>query len=85
MTASLIVGTLRTLAESTRDPAEILLALNRRLLGLTQGDFATCLVLRINANGDASWPTPDTSRLPGRAGSESYRTFSAGALLRRDL
>jgi len=54
MTVSLIVGTLRTLAEYTRDPAEILLGLNRRLLGRTQGGFSTCLVLRINANGEAA-------------------------------
>lgn len=54
MTVSLIVGTLRTLAEYTRDPAEILLGLNRRLLGRTQDGFATCLVLRINANGGAA-------------------------------
>ena len=53
MTVSLIVGTLRTLAEYTRDPAEILLGLNRRLLGRTHGGFATCLVLRISANGEA--------------------------------
>jgi Stage II sporulation protein E (SpoIIE) len=53
MTVSLIVGTVRTLAEYTRDPAEILLGLNRRLLGRTHGGFATCLVLRISANGKA--------------------------------
>lgn len=54
MTVSLIVGTLRTLAESTRDPGEILAGLNRRLLGRTQGGFATCLVLRVDANGTAT-------------------------------
>jgi hypothetical protein len=47
MTVSLIVGTLRTLAEYTRGPAPILLGLNRRLLGRTRGGFSTCLVLRI--------------------------------------
>lgn len=53
MVVSLIVGTLRTLAEYTREPAEILRGLNHRLLGRTQGGFATCLILRIAANGDA--------------------------------
>ncbi|GAA3758297.1 PP2C family protein-serine/threonine phosphatase [Terriglobus aquaticus] len=54
MTVSLIVGTLRTLAEATRSPAAILAGLNRRLLGRTQGGFATCLVLRLDADGTAT-------------------------------
>jgi hypothetical protein len=54
MTVALIIGTLRTLAESTRCPAEILAGLNRRLLGRTQGGFATCLVMRVNADGYAT-------------------------------
>ena len=53
MVVSLIVGTLRTLAEYTREPAEILRALNRRLIGRTSGGFATCIVLRIDASGTA--------------------------------
>lgn len=53
MVVSLIVGTLRTLAEYTQEPAEILRGLNRRLIGRTQGGFATCVVLRIEANGGA--------------------------------
>ena len=54
MTVSLIVGTLRTLADATRSPAAILTGLNRRLLGRTQGGFATCLVLRLDADGTAT-------------------------------
>ncbi|MFL6429827.1 MAG: SpoIIE family protein phosphatase [Acidobacteriaceae bacterium] len=52
MTVSLIVGTLRTLAEYTQQPAEILRGLNRRLVGRIDGGFVTCLVLFLAANGD---------------------------------
>lgn len=51
MTVALIVGTLRTLADATRSPAAILAGLNRRLLGRTQGGFATCIVMRIDGSG----------------------------------
>jgi Stage II sporulation protein E (SpoIIE) len=51
MTVSLIVGTLRTLAEYTQSPAQILSGLNRRLIGRTDGGFATCLIARIEADG----------------------------------
>jgi hypothetical protein len=51
MTVSLIVGTLRTLAEYTQSPAAILRGLNRRLLGRTDGGFVTCLIARIDRNG----------------------------------
>jgi len=51
MTVSLIVGTLRTLAEFTSDPAEILTALNRRLLGRTQTGFTTCIAIHMDATG----------------------------------
>jgi Stage II sporulation protein E (SpoIIE) len=54
MTVSLIVGALRTLAEYTRQPAEILRGLNRRLVGRIDGGFVTCLVLHIAANGDTT-------------------------------
>ncbi len=54
MMVSLICGTLRTLAEMTRNPAEILAGLNRRLLGRMQGGFVTCLVLRIGVDGSAT-------------------------------
>lgn len=63
MAVSLIVGTLRTLAEATGDPAEILTGLNRRLCGRLQGGFATCLVLRLGNDGscvlaNAGHPSP---------------------------
>lgn len=51
MTVSLIVGALRSLAESTCDPAEILVGLNRRLHGRLQTGFATCLAIRLDADG----------------------------------
>ena len=54
MTVSLIVGTLRTLADYTQQPAEILQGLNRRLFGRVQDGFATCVVLRLEANGEAT-------------------------------
>jgi hypothetical protein len=51
MTVSLIVGTVRTLAEFTNDPAEILTRLNQRLLGRTRGGFATCIALLVEPGG----------------------------------
>ncbi len=54
MTVSLIVGTLRTLADYTQSPAEILGGLNRRLLGRIDDGFVTCLVARIDANGETT-------------------------------
>jgi hypothetical protein len=51
MTVSLIVGTVRTLAEFTNDPAEILTRLNQRLLGRTRGGFATCIALLLEPGG----------------------------------
>ena len=50
MTVSLIVGTLRTLAEFSDSPAEILRGLNRRLIGRSSG-FTTCLILRLEPDG----------------------------------
>jgi hypothetical protein len=54
MTVSLIVGTLRTLADYTQRPAEILRGVNRRLMGRIDGGFVTCVVLHIAANGDTT-------------------------------
>ncbi len=54
MTVSLIVGGLRTLAEFTSSPAEVLRHLNRRLYGRLHGGFATCLVLRLASDGTAT-------------------------------
>jgi hypothetical protein len=51
MTVSLIVGTVRALAEFTDDPAEILTRLNQRLLGRTRDGFATCIALRMEPGG----------------------------------
>lgn len=51
MTVSLIVGTVRALAEFTTDPAEILTRLNGRLMGRTRGGFATCVALRMESGG----------------------------------
>ena len=52
MTVSLLVGTVRTLAEQSGDPASILTGLNRRLEGRMQNGFATCLVLRLLPSGE---------------------------------
>ena len=50
LTVALIVGTLRTLAETTSSPAEILAGLNRRLVGRSAG-FTTCLTVRMLPGG----------------------------------
>ena len=52
MTVSLIVGALRSLVETTEDPAVILSGLNRRLYGRLRGGFVTCLVLRLGPEGE---------------------------------
>jgi hypothetical protein len=57
MVVSLIVGTLRTLVDFTQQPAEILQGLNRRLIGRTQGGFATCVAMRIEPDGSATIAT----------------------------
>jgi hypothetical protein len=51
MTVSLLVGTLRTLAHYTHGPAEILGAMNQRMLARSRGGFTTCLVLRVDPDG----------------------------------
>lgn len=51
MAVSLIVGAVRTLAENTSSPAEILAGLSRRLHGRLQGGFTTCLALRLDPGG----------------------------------
>jgi hypothetical protein len=51
MTVSLLVGTLRTLAHYTQSPAEILTAMNQRMIGRNNGGFTTGLVLRADADG----------------------------------
>ena len=51
MTVSLLVGTFRTLAHYTQSPAEILRAMNQRMLARSSGGFTTCLVLRCDTDG----------------------------------
>jgi serine phosphatase RsbU (regulator of sigma subunit) len=51
MTVSLLVGTFRTLAHYTQSPSEILAAMNQRMLGRSNGGFTTCLVLRVDQDG----------------------------------
>jgi serine phosphatase RsbU (regulator of sigma subunit) len=51
MTVSLLVGTLRTLAHYTQSPAEIMTAMNQRMLTRSQGGFTTCLILRVDPDG----------------------------------
>jgi serine phosphatase RsbU (regulator of sigma subunit) len=55
MTVSLIVGTVRTLAEMFNDPAEILSRLNRRLHNRLQSGFVTCLILRLDLDGTCTF------------------------------
>ena len=52
MNVALLVGTLRTLAETTTNPAQILAGLNRCLLGCSKG-FTTAVVVRITPGGEA--------------------------------
>ena len=54
MAVSLIVGAIRTLAETTSSPAEILSGLNRRLSGRMQGGFATAVALRLDRDGSCT-------------------------------
>jgi hypothetical protein len=51
MAVSLIVGAVRTFAETTSRPGEILAGLSRRLHGRLQDGFSTCLVLRLDPGG----------------------------------
>lgn len=51
MLVSMIVGAIRTIAEYTHEPLEILQGLNRRLCGRLSHQFATCLAIRIAASG----------------------------------
>ncbi|HWE87162.1 MAG TPA: SpoIIE family protein phosphatase [Terracidiphilus sp.] len=51
MTVSLLIGTFRTLAHYTQSPAEILSAMNQRMIARMHGGFTTCLVLRVDSDG----------------------------------
>ncbi len=62
MLVALLVGAIRTAAQFDPDPMTVLRALNQRLRGRGEA-FATCLALRISAEGDvilanAGHPTP---------------------------
>lgn len=51
MLVAVLVGSIRTLAQITSDPAAILAEMNARLLGRSNGGFSTCLAFRLNADG----------------------------------
>ena len=51
MAVSLIVGAIRTVAETTSSPSEILACLNRRLYGRLNGGFSTAIAMRLDADG----------------------------------
>jgi len=51
MTVALVIGAIRTLAEFTIGPAEMLEGLNRRLCGRLHGGFATCVALQMQPDG----------------------------------
>jgi hypothetical protein len=53
MAVSLIVGTVRALADDYPGPAQLLTQLNRRLCGRLQGGFATCVILRLHSGNEA--------------------------------
>ena len=51
MVVSMIVGMLCVVTASTEEPAEILSELNHRLCSRKYGGFATCLIVRLEAEG----------------------------------
>jgi hypothetical protein len=63
MAVAMIVGAVRALAATHSDPAPLLTELNKSLYGRLQGGFATCIALRLEANGyceiaSAGHPSP---------------------------
>ncbi len=54
MAVSLIVGAIRTLAKATKSPAALLSGLNEQLCGRLQGGFATCIAMRLDADGSCT-------------------------------
>jgi hypothetical protein len=54
MAVSLIVGALRALADDYPRPGRLLTLLNSRLCGRLQGGFATCVILRLDTNGECA-------------------------------
>ncbi|HEY3703979.1 MAG TPA: PP2C family protein-serine/threonine phosphatase [Terracidiphilus sp.] len=51
MMVAVLVGSIRTLAQVTSDPAEILAHMNERMQGRTGGGFSTCLALYLHTDG----------------------------------
>jgi serine phosphatase RsbU (regulator of sigma subunit) len=51
MLVAVLVGTIRTRADESFDPASMLAMLNQRLLGRSGGHFATCIAAEISAEG----------------------------------
>ncbi|HEX8812392.1 MAG TPA: PP2C family protein-serine/threonine phosphatase [Terracidiphilus sp.] len=51
MLVSMLIGTVRTIADETQDPARILNKLHERLIGHTDGAFSTALAAHIAHNG----------------------------------
>ena len=51
MLVAVLVGTARTAAESTADPAHLLFCLNDRMIGRAGEHFATCVAAHITTNG----------------------------------
>ena len=54
MLVSMLVGSIRTAAEGTTDPARILHALHERLIGRTRGGFSTALAVHIAKDGSVN-------------------------------
>lgn len=73
MTVSLIVGTLRTLAEHTQSPAAILQGLNRTLVGRSSG-FTTCLITFLLPDGNGAMA--NAGHLPPYCNGEEIDTLS---------
>jgi len=53
MLVALLVGAIRSTAETTSDPRALLDALNRRLIGRNEA-YATCLALNISPDGEVT-------------------------------
>ncbi len=51
MLVAVLIGSMRTLAQITSDPAAILAEMNTRLQGRTNGGFSTCLAFHLHADG----------------------------------
>jgi hypothetical protein len=52
MLVAVLVGAIRSQAEHSFDPALMLATLNRRMIGRSGGNFATCVVAVLNSSGE---------------------------------